>query len=47
MGGWSCLKLITVVFGSYRVDLKDSPLVKYKLNYVVIFLLVTVLTRHV
>jgi len=37
MYGWSYLKLITVGFGSYRVDLKLSRLVKFKLKYVVNF----------
>ena len=35
--GWSYLKLVTVGFGSYRVNLKLSRLVKFKLKYVVNF----------
>jgi hypothetical protein len=31
--GWNCLKLVTLGFGSYRVELKVSLLVKYKLKY--------------
>jgi hypothetical protein len=35
VGGWSCLKMITVGFDSYSVELKQSCLVKCKLEYVV------------
>ena len=38
--------LITEGFGSYRVDLKASPLVKYKLMYVVHIFTLTEITRH-
>jgi hypothetical protein len=41
---WSCLKLITVGFSSYSVDLKVSRLVKCKLKY--IYLFVTEFARH-
>jgi len=48
--GWSCLKLITVSFGSYRLDLKVKRLVKYKyklkyVNVVHLFFVIKI-TRH-
>jgi len=40
------LKLITVGFGGYRVDLIHSRLVKCELKYDVDLFIVTEITRH-
>ena len=40
------MKLIAVGFGGYRVHLKLSRLVNYKLKYLLHLFLVTEITRH-